>query len=428
MEIHHKSNLKYKSVIFNRNGSSRLIASADLVPGWNQVQELPKSADISSISLMNPDLNLIIKKKLFRDYEDTMTPSMPTEVTVSHGDQSMSGLLVKKDQQSISLLTENEGLLEITQPYILKYTTCHQGQCEPIKPRVNLFLESLLETNEPISRDLTFTAQGFSWEASYKLIIDFSKEIITRLISEIQISNQTNLNLENVNVSFLAKAEDRRIRPRALEVTMAQPISSEQTQIGSVLYSLEDPVTVYERSLASFTMFSISDLPMKEVISLDILARAKHPLTKIHFEVPEELENGMPDGKVECWSDIWLADDHIPMAGPGEEIKLNLGENAFIDCDIEIETTEVKETKTENKEQEEIERTQFKINVSIKNRSNRKISNMVAFQRINREPKLFQFLTESQPIHAKWEKNRLLFTIPELEKDDEFSFMYSVIA
>src|SRR5579885_321307 len=373
--------LKYEHVTFRKSGNSRFIVIYDVVPGWNQIQGVPKLIDVSSISIVDLKSRFFIKTKAFRNYDDILTPSLPTEVEVerpSNMDPGLiyKGLLVKKDPQVVSLLTE-EGLIEVTAPYILSYKNCGKEYCRSMVPRVNIEFISELKTSEPLR--LGFEAEGFSWDASYKTIVDFNNRVLSELNCEISCINQTELSLENVKVSFMSKSdENNRQIVRSAQAMMASPrFSSEQTSAGSTLYHLNDLVNVPERSTSIFNFFRLINIPVDIDIKFNILEQPKHPKTFVRFRVPKQLVDGIPSGMIQCWENkTWLNNSYIPMSAPNDLIILNLGENAFIKLTINVHETPLKDNQTS------IEEVLYRIHVRIDNNSSGPIK-IVPYQLIS---------------------------------------------
>jgi len=458
------STLKYRSVIFRKNGESRFIATCVIGEGWNQVQEIPRLIDISSISLLDPNSTYNLLQKAFRDYEDTMTPSMPTAIEISQNQNNYHGLLVKKSPNCVSLITD-EGLMEITSPYILRYTKCLQGQCEPIIPRVNL-LFSNMPTNENIKftgdmeTELTFTSEGFSWDASYKAIFDFDSGLMSSLSCDISCSNKTELSLLGVEASFLSKSDEGnryRHMPRAMmsQTTMAAPrFSSEQTVTGGAIYKLDTSVNIPERSTSSFNFVKFLNIPIVTIIRFNILERPKHPNTVVKFVIPEEMIDGIPTGNTECWDGkTWLSNSEIQMAAPKDSVTLYLGENAFINISTGVISNLMAE-EVENDEDDisdgsvrvvgdhggyAIRRSIYYVSVTVKNNSQRKVK-VVPYhpnERKVKSLKVTQQIPAKSPVLINLVTpldnsdddlgNRIEFDIQELAPGEEFKFAYTAI-
>lgn len=445
LPVLNKAVLTYQSVTFRKNDSSRFIGIAPLQAGWNQLEVLPRNVDVTSISLVDPDSNLSLLRKGYRQYNDTMTPSMPTPVKVTQANINYTGLLVKKEGNSISVLT-NDGLLEITEPYILRYTECLAGQCEVIVPRVNLFLENQQDpaslTTTP--SELTFESTGFSWEAVYKASLDLDRQTLKVLSCDISCVNQTELSLINVNASFLAKPDENRyhMRSRSLmaQASMASNFSSQQTTAGSAIYSLDQKIDLPEKSQSVFNLVRFVNIPILTEIRFDILSKPKHPNTIVKFVVPQEMVDGIPAGEVECWDGrTWLANSNIPMSAPRDTVTLFLGENAFINIQTGIISSLMQEEVTVDDDGTEykIRRTSYIITVRIKNNSQRTVqvypyqtyerkikSLKIENQSSNSPPIMLTMITASDNDDLG---NRLQFNLPELAPQDEFVFAYSAI-
>lgn len=432
-------NLKYKTVTFRKAGKARFVVVASIVDGWNRLQEVPKLIDVASISILDPIQTttspIILTKKAFRDYDDILTPALPTEVEITTNTATYSGLLVKRNASSVNVIT-SVGLLEITMPYILRYTTCLQDRCESVIPRVNLFFEVNQSNSQPVQElNLTFAAGGFSWDSNYKAVIDFDRKLLTSFTGQISVSNETDLALQNVTVSFLSKTDENNYqRPGVAMMTRSAQFSTEQTNAGSAIYRLQEPVTILEKSLSSFNFVNFKSLPVTIEVRFDILQRPKHPVTVVKFKVPESAVDGIPGGVVECWDGTtWLTDTQTPMAAPSELVILHLGENAFLSLKIEMTINQLEEQETQNYA---VRRSLYNVNVSIKNNSVRR-QLIGAYHPIDKEVK---DLKVSNGVKAEVISRvggiethddlgiRIHFTIPALEPKASFNFQYSVTA
>jgi hypothetical protein len=420
--------LTYKTVTFRKNGNSRFVASASIIPGWNRLQEVPKLLDVSSISILDPASPLKISMKAFRDFEALLEPSMPTEVeVVSATNQMYSGLLVKKTPTVVSLVTD-KGLVEISAPYVLSYSRCLSGDCRSVVPRVSLYFENIpLDTSERV--DLTFVAGGFSWEASYKAILDLERHTMLSFVGEIQCRNDTDLLLDNVEVAFMSKSDEesygRPLMAMAVQRS-ANYVSSEQTMAGSAIYRLNQRVRIPEKSLASFKFVEFGDFTVSVESRFNILQQPTHPLTMVKLQLPSDIVDGIPAGPVECWDGTtWLATSHIQMTAPDQWMVLNLGENAFVTLKIEMVVNRIEDSVETNRT---VERSLYKVSVSIENRS-KYLVYLVPYHPIDREvkdlkvtPKLL--INEYTPFDGSGKE--IQFTVPAMKPDTTFAFEYTM--
>lgn len=503
--------LTYRSVLFRKTGESRFIATATVIQGWNIVQEVPKTINIESVSTLDPYDTVSITKRAYRMYDDTMTPSMPTNVIVQQGGREYEGILVKRFPDGIGVITQ-DGLTELSIPYNLKYTSCMKSQCKPILPRIGLYFESNINeelvpvasnrgsalapvctpgpnvtcstgtirksptlsirpssslpvadtdrqfSNESSSVDLTFSADGFSWSAFYKAFFDFTAKYIVYLSADISCVNKTELPLIDVDASFVSKSDEVGVyeyRPRAMaagatmsRMSQATP-SSEQTTIGSTVYTLGYKVTVEEKSTSTFNLAILKNIPMVSHLMLNIADRPDHPYTIVRFTLPEKVKDGLPAGPIECWehnnkqsnttqSNKWLTNTNMPIAAPGEEIILELGENSFVEVNVSMTINRLREEniskEVESEETDDfgnaiqvIQRSSYKVSVTIVNRSDRNVE-LLPFHPIYREPTEFQSSLDAHVATPKHGGLRVEFKMLELKPNDKYTIQYSMIA
>jgi len=440
--------LTYNLVTINKAGKSRFAVSTNIDSSqlnsnvWIKIQEVPKSIDISSLQLLNESRDLYrITKRAYREYDDIVTPVIPTRVSVTskHSietpndniidnstDASYDGLLVKKDNSTgiVSVITDTYGLIEITPPYVLQYTECDLDHCSPVYSRVNIKLVPINTNNNSkeiisIEKDriikLGFEADGLTWKAFYQCFFDFDLKLITSLTGDIEITNDMELGLTDVEASFTSTVNNYNeysdndsggYRPRAMLASQSKLVSapssspyddndSSQNFIGATTYSLKELIDIPEKSCSTVNLLRVKNLPMQSFLMLDLLSRVTRPKTLVTFKIPKEFINGVPGGKIEAWStennkkengrDVWLGNMSMPVSGPEEEVILNLGENQLVECQVTIAYDNIEtENIDNNSDKSKRNRTKYTVEAKIYNRSSRSIK-IYPYQRLSND-------------------------------------------
>jgi hypothetical protein len=381
--------LKYTKCEFKKNGKSVLRGVVNVSLGWNLIEEVPKSIDSTTLSVVDPKSSLIITKKIYREFEDSILPSTPTEVLItSDVDKKITlhGILVKKNMDFATVIiyepaVATEGserkvtVKEIAPPYEITYleydnvetvdNNVAQGnrKCIPFKPRISLYFESNSSpspvalssmTSGVVAKgmvssyssqvELAMSATGFNWGAAYRMYLDFQRNIISVFESDLWCENKTDLNLKNVEASFLSRSDEGYIIPRSLSAqSLVRSAKSSATSTGSVIYTLKDRIDVAARSITSQNFFRISSIHMLTNLMLDVAENPSHPNTLISFICPLELENGIPSGDVEIWEDgKVISNSYIDTTPPKDTVILDLGQNTFVKVKIDHATEPIR--------------------------------------------------------------------------------------
>lgn len=468
--------LKYTKCEFKKNGKSVLRGVVNVSLGWNLIEEVPKSIDSTTLSVVDPKSSLIITKKIYREFEDSILPSTPTEVLITSdvdNKKTMHGILVKKNMDFATVIVyepdvATEGserkvtVKEIAPPYEITYLECGnvenvtgQGnrKCIPFKPRISLYFESnsspspvaLSSMTSAFSSnpsgvvakgmvssylsqvELAMSATGFNWGATYRMYLDFQRNTISVFESDLWCENKTDLNLKDVEASFLSRSDEGYIIPRSLSAqSLVRSAKSSATSTGSVIYTLKDRIDVAARSITSQSFFRISSIHMLTNLMLNVAENPSHPNTIISFICPLELENGIPSGDVEIWEDgKVISNSYIDTTPPKDTIILDLGQNTFVKVRIDHSTNPIRAIQSKG-QPESIEQmaTRHMIRVNIKNMWDKPVT-VIPYHPVSRQVDQVQS-THNVSYTGDINTNlRLEFAIPVIYPGQEVKLEYS---
>lgn len=441
--------LKYTKVIFDQSGNSRLIAEIEPEEGWVQAYDIPETVIPTSITVLKFNADWSITKKYL---ESTLLPNRSKILTVEHNNNVYTGKLLKQTEDSIFLNQNDNNFLQITRPYVLSYDTSISNSNEINNTglyTVDLFFHKL-KSNPSKFVDITLTATGFNWNASYKIAINFKTNKITYFQCDVQITNDTNLALTDVMVELVSKSEiEYNSRPRAMatfrSTKSSQNVESEQTNIGTTIFKFKDQETISDKMISIIPLVKLEkqetiDCEIK--LMFEISPNNKHPSTYAMFKVPNKFEDGIPYGPIECWdseTNDWLANTSIPMTGPNEKIILNLGENGLVNIDVDMQSNRIKEEQSpkdsveineannnDNNDNNDInvieDRTKYKVKVSIRNNSKKNIL-IYPYHPYYQKVTMIKFSTQ-----YLFEKSKVIFQLPIIKSMQKTEFNYELIA
>lgn len=400
--------LKYEKITFNQSGSSRFTAQIEPREGWVQIYNIPKTLSLASVSVLNSESVWSISKKIMSN------PYYLQVVEVEQNGKIYKGKLIQLSENSITILQPNDIKIQVTNPFALKY--------DEKSTFLELFFVKKTFTTRP--QKLTFTAEGFSWSASYRANIDFKTNKISIFECNIQLANNTDFSLENVSVDLVSKSEPESfMRQVAMAAPRSQSVRSEQTSIGTSIFKFPQMIDLPGKMVTSEILGKVEMLKCEIKLKFGITEGKNHPNTIVTFKVPENFKDGIPSGSVECWeNEVWLADTYLPMTGPNETVKLNLGENGLVDVDSVIETNQVRE----KEDNEESQRTKYSVKVTIRNNSEKEIK-LFPFQDYYQK---IDVINHSVPFNLENTKRNssITFDLPPIKTGQSFQFSYEIIS
>jgi hypothetical protein len=373
--------LAYRQITFHGDGTALLrVEIGRSGSDERRLGGVPKSIDVQSLKIISPD-NLFIARKRFVSLEemlDIRTQKGQT-IAVSKGGIVVRGVLLALGDSLLTLETGNGTIVdgvgaktEVRNPDFVQYNKdigaatsyleIELRSLERKSPALSIETIALSGTMTPPTKpagdiEMGFKAQGFSWEVSYQLTLDFQKLLVHSLICEVTFQNRTDVSFGPSTLAFLAKADERpRVRSLRGDYQMAAmaapPSGSEETSAGSALFTLG---TFPLPALSSQTnaLFQSSSIPFLSILTYDISRRGKHPerLVQFHPPRPPVGTNGdgtYPGGKVFIWEKReLLAESSLAMQKISDVLRspftFSLGEHAFINVDTEISKTPYRE-------------------------------------------------------------------------------------
>ena len=424
--------LNYKEILFRSNSNSRFIVSLDNPQnGWNSVKELPRTVKIETLSVLNPNDKFSITEVNYKDYSSSITPDLPSAVKITQDKETKEAILLSKTSESIIVLWNNK-LLEVSKPYTIEYDKCSNANCELIYSGVDILLSENVNSRVVNKNlDMTFEAGGLSWEAYYKIFIDFDNSKIEELSADIVCKNNTGLDYLEIVGRFMAEPERYRTRSLSMAAMSSMPenVNSTQTNTGSAIYTLKNKISIPKESTCRYNLIRLINIPTEIKLEYNILSQKQHPETIIKFNIPKELTDGIPAGDVEFWDNkTWLSTNHIPMAGPNDEILLSLGQNAFVRTRTSVLTKRLKDKiiKDENGMEREIMRTAYFVKVDISNYSVRPIS-IIAYHPLDGIIENYRSKLTSNVRKDSDGNERLEFSFKDILPNSSANFEYELV-
>lgn len=401
--------LKYEKITFGQSGNSRFTAQIEPQEGWTLISNVPKTLSLISVSILDPESVWSIEKKIMSN------PYYLQMVTVEQNGKIYEGKLIQSNETSVIISQPDNTKIQITNPFVLKYN--EQSSF------LELFFVKKSFTTRP--QKLTFTAEGFSWSASYRTNIDFKTNKISIFQCNIELANNTDFSLKDISIDLVSKPEPK-YSSRGIAMSAApraQSIQSEQTSIGTSIFKLPQKIDLPAKMITSEVLGRTEMLKCEIKLKFGIIEGKGHPNTIVSFKVPENFKDGIPSGSIECWENItWLNDTYLSMTGPNEVVNLNLGENGLVDVDSVIQTNRVRE----KEDKEESERTKYSVKVTVRNNSEKEIK-LFPFQDYYQK---IDVINHSVPFNLENTKrnNIITFDLPPIKSGKSFQFSYEIIA
>lgn len=328
--------------------------------GVNKINfdQIPYLIDPNSVffrSVSSPDKCFLVEQNYEYNIENTSTilESCKGEniQLINESGDIYSGTLLNYDRENI-IISENVpfGSLQLLKRGYLKEIRFPDLPKElSLKPSLlwNIFSEE--EGNQII--EISYLTKGISWHGEYTAIMDRDDKYI-RLACFVSVDNQSGMDFYEANLKLVAgdiNLAGRRFETAPLKVQMrnapfdGKPKFEEESLSDYYLYSLNQPVTLKNKSIKQISLFNPRDVKIEKFYKIDFQKTNGKVAIEIRFR--NSTENGinqpLPEGKIRIYKNA--KDDSLEFLGE------DMIKNIPVDNNVEVKSGFAFDLKAEKK-------------------------------------------------------------------------------